>query len=84
MDEIKFPKFKKMISAVDFQQDLEMLKDLGLYKKDEAEAGDGVVILLDAFLPKGTALLISSDERIVGVIQDRTVTEIKGWKITKL
>jgi len=73
----RFPPFKKMISAMDFQKDLQMLKDLGLYKTKEAEAGTGVVILLDAFLPKGTALLISEDEKIVAVIQDQKVTEIK-------
>ena len=77
MDDIKFPKFKKMISAMDFQQDLQMLKDLGLYKKEEAEAGTGVKVLLDAFFPKGTAILISKDERIVAVIQDLKVTEVK-------
>jgi len=83
MDETKFPKFKKMITAMDFESDREKLKDLGLYKREVAEAGDGdVVILLDAFLPKGTALLISKDEKIVAVIQDRTVTEVKGWSIT--
>ena len=73
----RFPPFKKMISAMDFQQDLLMLRDLGLYKAKEAEAGIGVVILLDAFLPKGTALLIDKDEKIVAVIQDRKVVEIK-------
>jgi len=77
MDEIKFPRFKKMISAMDFQEELQRLIDLKLYSREKAEAGVGVKILLDAFLPRKTALLISEDDKIVAVIQDRKVVEIK-------
>ena len=76
MLDIKFPKFKTMISSSDFESELQMLKDCGLYSKDNA-AQSGVKIILDENLPAGTALLIDKDQKIVAVIQDSKVVEIK-------
>ena len=79
----EFPEYEKMIAAADFQYELNKLLGVQVYHRDKVEALFGVEIILDTELPLGSALLIK-DERIVAVIQDKTLTEVKGWKITKL
>lgn len=77
MNGVRFPKFKTMVSAVDFEQILMKLLDITVYDREKAESVFKEKIIMDSNLPPGTALLIDKNEKIVAVIQDRKVVEIK-------
>lgn len=71
-----FPEYEKMIASADFQYELNKLLGVQVYQRDKVEALFRVEIILDTELPTGSALLIKN-ERIVAVIQDSKVIEIK-------
>lgn len=73
---MKFPVFKTMISAIDFEEELNKLLNLTTYSKEKAESVFGVKIILNKDLPPGSALLVNKDGKIVAVIQDQKLVEI--------
>ncbi len=77
LKKLKFPEFVKMISATDFMNELKKLLDLQVYDRWKVESVFGITMILDPELPAGTALLLDKNQRIVAVIQDKKVVEIK-------
>lgn len=72
-----FPEWKTMITATDFMYELNRILDVQVYDRSKVESYFGVNILMDSDLPIGTAILLDKDLKIVAVIQDQKVVEIK-------